>query len=144
MKEREYLKKRAELQEECQRKLEALDLVWAMFNTGPTPSTSKALSIGHSDPSTPDADWPFSISKRDAVREALTTLSVPSFTAREIRATLTATNPDLSEKITDNQLSSIVSRLADMGEITVLRKKIGRSPAVYELALKKETADVGW
>jgi len=126
MKRRDYLRKRAELDAEYKQRIEALEIVWRMFNADESlPTVESARDIED------DAlQWPFEISRRDVVRQAIATIS-GSFTAKDVRSALKSLNNDWSERLDDNQLSSLVARLADKKEIGVLKAKSGREPAVY-------------
>jgi hypothetical protein len=134
MKERDYLKKRQEIEQQCRNDLAALDRVWAMFSKASPPASTEPL---------PRVPWPRarvaeeiddnSPNKRDAVRAALSSFAGREFMSKDVRDKLDTEHPEVSRVITENQLSSIVSRLASMGEIIVVRAKVGRSPAIYAL-----------
>lgn len=130
MRERDYLRKRAEIEAHCQRDLEALDRVWAMFHTEAPPQkvVSKRRTSAIADLSGNQEDKSFG--KRDTVRVALQGLS-GEFMTKNVRAVLDERFPDRSPAITENQLSSILARLAKRGEIDVVRPKSGRMAAIY-------------
>ena len=126
MKKRDYLKKRSELVADYQQKIGALEIVWRMFNPDePVPSDD-------SERESEDAalSWPYDVSKRDVVRQAIARLS-GDFGARDVRAALSQINPEWSAGLDNNQLSSLVARLAEKSEIGVTKPKVGRAPAIY-------------
>ena len=126
MKKRDYLKKRSELASEYQQKVEALEIVWRMFNP------DEPLPNDDTERETEDnvGSWPFEISKRDVVRQAISTLS-GNFGAKDVRTALVELNREWSVGLDDSQLSSLVARLAEKNEIGVLTPKSGRAPAIY-------------
>ena len=65
------------------------------------------------------------------VREAVKVLVVPEFKAKDVRSVLATNFSEQSAGIQDNQLSAILSKLADNGEIKLVRKKAGQTPAIY-------------
>jgi hypothetical protein len=123
MKKTDYLEMRRKIQREYEDKLEALNKVYEMFGGNPVP-----VSNGNS--STP-TDWTANISKRDAVRNAIQELELSQFTLQDVRDIFEAKFAQLSNAITDNQLSAILAKLAEMGEFTVIKKKAGKSSAIY-------------
>jgi hypothetical protein len=132
MKRSDYLEKRKEIQRDCADKLSALDKVFVMF--GGTP-------IG-SDPSDANASsshvWNFDVSKREAVRLALSKIPHGTFTTKDVRVVLDRDYTDYSKQITDNQISAIMSWLASKRHIGVHKKKYGSSPAIYETKSQAE------
>lgn len=126
MNRREYLEKRKEIQRDCEDKLAALDKVFEMFGGTPVKSgLAEALSSISN-------EWKFDISKREAVRLALSKLPQATFTTKDVRAALDREYPEQSKQIDDNQISAIVSWLASKGEVGVARKKYGSAPALYQ------------
>jgi hypothetical protein len=126
MKKRDYIKKRSELTSEYQQKIEALEIVWRMFN----PDEPLPMEDSEREAEDGTSTWPFEISKRDVVRQAIATLS-GEFGAKDVRAALSELNESWSAGLDDNQLSSLVARLAEKHEIGVTRAKTGRAPAIY-------------
>jgi hypothetical protein len=126
MKKRDYLKKRSELVADYRQKIEALEIVWRMFNPD-EPVPSEGTERESEDAA---ATWPHEVSKRDAVRQAIAILS-GDFGARDVRAALNQINPEWSAGLDDNQLSSLVARLAEKSEIGITKPKVGRAPAIY-------------
>jgi hypothetical protein len=132
MNKRDYLEKRKEIQKDCADKLAALDKVFAMFggtpvgggNASDTPATGNG--------------WNFDLSKRAAVRLALSKVQQVTFTMKDIRAVLNSEHPDYSKEITDNQISAILSWFASKKEIGVRTRKYGSSPAIYEKKAQAE------
>lgn len=125
MKRADYIEKRKQIQRECEEKLAALDKVFEMF--GGTPISSN----GNTAPSRNRSEWPHEKSKRDAVRDAVKVLAVPEFKAKDVRSVLDTNFTEYSAGIEDNQLSAILSKLAENGEIKIMRKKAGQMPAIY-------------
>jgi hypothetical protein len=132
VKEREYLRKRQEIEDRCRRDLEVLERAWTLFNGDvpvpkPTPKSKPIARIAVSGNGPRQAS---TFSKRDAVRDALTFI-FGTFGSRSVRVALDANYPEKSLEITDNQLAAIISRLASMGELVIVQPKLGRSPAIY-------------
>ncbi len=128
MKARDYIKMRTEIQAECKHKLESLDTVWRLFHPNDELPTERMIEPAGAVSAT--RDWPFSISKRLAVRQAVAGLQ-GDFSAKDVRVALTALHEGWSEKIDENQLSSLVARLASRGELETVQAKSGRSAATY-------------
>lgn len=137
--EREYLKLRAEIESRCRLDIEALDRVWSMAHKG-QPAPQKATPVR-----SPSAIGTIvakateqllveaeaaALNKRAAVRAAIHALS-GEFGSKDVRAALERDNPEASARISENQLSSIIARLADLGEIHVVIERQGRTPASY-------------
>lgn len=126
MKKSDYLDMRKQIQAEYEEKLAALDKVFGMFGgtpistNGTSPKTALSLD-----------GWPHDISKRDAVRNAVKVLTVPQFSLKDVRKVLNTDYAEYSAGIKDNQLSAILSKLAENGEFTVVKRKLGKAPAVY-------------
>ncbi|HET9407462.1 MAG TPA: hypothetical protein VFO39_09510 [Candidatus Sulfotelmatobacter sp.] len=124
MKRADYLEMRKAIEEKYNEELAALDKVFAMF--GGTPISDRN---GSGDGS--KRGWAHDISKRDAVREAVKTCTLAHFSLKDVRQVLDAAFPDRSSGISDNQLSAILSKLGEKGEINIVKKKAGKTPAVY-------------
>ena len=118
MKRGEYMAKRKEIQEECAKKLQILDDAFELF--GGTP-------VGKKGGGTSGPQWTHPLSKRDAVRSAVKKV-VGNFSLKDVK---TVVETDYGKGIADNQLSAILSKLAEKGEIELLKKKVGKSPAIY-------------
>jgi hypothetical protein len=127
MNKKEYQKLRDDLRQEYEKKLAALDMVWEMMGGKPTAS-SPSMQSGK--------EWAHAISKRDAVRETIKTIN-GEFNMHAVRHALLALHPAISQEIEDNALSAIISKLAEMEEITTVRHKVGKAPAIYK---RKEAA----
>jgi hypothetical protein len=125
MKRTDYLEKRKQIQRECEEKLAALDKVFEMF--GGTPVSSNGIVA----PTRNRTEWSHEKSKRDTVRDAVNVLVVPEFKAKDVRSVLATNFPEQSAGIQDNQLSAILSKLAENEEIKLVRKKAGQMPAIY-------------
>ena len=130
MKKADYLEMRRKIEKEFKDKLEALDKVYSMFGGVPLNPTNGTSSL--------PMDWTADISKRDAVRNAVKELTKLQFGLKDIREIFEAKFPQQSNAITDNQLSAILSKLAEMDEIESVKKKVGKSPAVYGKIVKTE------
>ena len=126
MNRRHYLDKRKEIQKDCEDKLAALDKVFAMFGGTPVGIDSNEATVSSSN------GWKFDVSKREAVRLAISKLPNGTFTTKDVRSALELDYPDYSKHIDDNQISAIVSWLASKGQISTHTRKYGSSPAVYE------------
>jgi hypothetical protein len=124
MKRSDYLEKRREITEEYEHKLTILDEAFRLFNG--TPVQEKAAPGART-----GIEWVHPISKRDAVRESLKAMTEATITLKTAKVALKHTHPELAEEISDNQLSAILSKFAEMGELAILRKKVGTTPAVY-------------
>jgi hypothetical protein len=124
MNKREYQQLRDKLRQEYEQRLSALDMVWQMVSGKPA-APSGVASI----PGSP-APWIHSLSKRDVVRQAAKSIST-DFTMHRVRQAIIELHPTISPEINDNALSAILSKLAEMEEIKVVRAKVGKSPAVY-------------
>src|ERR1017187_8915126 len=125
----EYKTMRAKLWDDYQSKIDALDKVFAMLGGGPIVSgTAKQSGAAHAGP-----EWSHNVSKRDAVREILKSISSPTFTLKDVHAAITKHDPQMAEQIRLNDLSAILSILAKKNELKPVKHKIGKSPAVYSL-----------
>ncbi|HTT33313.1 MAG TPA: hypothetical protein VMH48_06910 [Methylomirabilota bacterium] len=125
MNKRDYLEKRKEIQQDCADKLEALDKVFVMFGGTPVGAdANEAAASGN--------EWAFEVSKREAVRLALSKLPVGIFTTKDVRVALDRDYAEYSKRIDDNQISAIVSWLASKGQISIHTRKYGSAPAKYE------------
>jgi hypothetical protein len=126
MKKSDYLEMRRKIQQEYEEKLTALDKVFAMFGGNPVSNNGAGTGASHA-----RAGWPHEISKRDAVREAVKALTVQTFSLKDVRSVLATNFAEYSVGIKDNQLSAILSKLADNGEFGIAKKKSGKMPAIY-------------
>jgi hypothetical protein len=129
MKKADYLDMRRKIEQEHKEKLAALDKVYAMF--GGNPISNNGTKGGGEVISHARAGWPHEISKRNAVREAIKVLVVPSFSLSDVRSVLNTNFPEYSVGIKDNQLSAILSKFAKDGELGTEKKKSGKTPAIY-------------
>jgi hypothetical protein len=127
MKRSDYIEKRKEIIAECEDKLSALDKVFQMFGGTPIINSGSPVSVSRN-------GWEHATSKRDAIRNAVKAVTLPQFTLKDVRDVLESNFSDLSAGITDNQLSAILSKLAEMGEIAIFKRKAGKSPAIYTKA----------
>jgi len=126
MKRSEYNEMRKKIVAECDEKLAALDKVFSMFGGTPAmPNTNR--SPRHGQPS----EWTHSVSKRDVIRNAVKAVAQESFSLKDIRSLIKATQPEIAPSISPNQLSAILSKLAERKEIQLLHPKVGKRPAVY-------------
>jgi phosphoribosylaminoimidazole carboxylase (NCAIR synthetase) len=125
MNKKEYQRLREQLREEYEKKLEALDTVWGMYGNAPIVNNAAPRPSG-------SGEWTHDISKRDAVRESIKTIIGENFNVHRVRLALNQVQPSISPEIEDNALSAIVSKLAEMEEIEVVKKKVGKSPAIYK------------
>ena len=123
MKKADYLDMRRQIEAEYKKKLAALDEVFAMF--GGTP-----ISANGSSPASL-TEWPHDITKRDAVRTAVNAITLTTFSLKDVRELMDKDYQQYSNGIEDNQLSAILSKLAENGEIAIVKKKAGKNPAVY-------------
>jgi hypothetical protein len=143
--EREYCKMRAKIEDEYHRNVDALDRIWFLSHPLQAPPqkttpNQRPAAIAKPAAEVPNAaDGEVLFSKRGAVRAAIHGLS-GHFGSKDIRAALTASDPEASRQITDNQLSSIIARLAELEEIYAVIPKTGRTPAVYALGAKPKEA----
>jgi hypothetical protein len=128
MKRSDYIDMRKQLAQEYEDKLAALDKVFAMF--GGTPVGEKLAPTGAS---SNGSGWSHDISKRDAVRGTVQHLAGQTFTLKDVKAALVIHFAHLAPEIEDNTLSAILSKLAEKGELSIVKKKIGKSPARYSL-----------
>jgi hypothetical protein len=135
--ERDYLKMRTEIENRCRLDLEALDRVWSMAHRGePPPQKAKPQHSSNAIPKTLDiANTALEIAtealnKRATVRAAVQSLS-GEFGSKDVRTALERISPEASAQISDNQLSSIIARLAELSEIHAVTPKSGRTPAIY-------------
>lgn len=135
--EREYLKLRAEIENRCRLDIEALDRVWSMAYKGTPPrqkpkpqSSTRAITKVLEKVNDALEVVNDSLNKRGAVREVIRSFT-GAFGSKDVRAALEAHNPEASRMINDNQLSSIIARLADLDEIHIMVPKSGRTAAVY-------------
>ena len=134
MKERDYLRKRQEIEDRYRGDLAALERVWAMFHGDtPAPQPTPVRRAGSMPTSSDDSEE--TMGKRDSVRAVLGNLANREFMSKDVRAELERTLPEVSDSITENQLSSIIARLVTMNELRVTRQKKGRSPALYSVAI---------
>src|SRR5258707_1187384 len=108
MKKSDYLEMRRKIQQEYDEKLAALDKVFAMFGGNPVSNNGPSAEVSNA-----RTGWPHEISKRDAVREAVKVLVVPNFSLKDVKSVLDTNFPEYSAGIKDNQLSAILSKLAD-------------------------------
>lgn len=128
---------RTEIENRYRDDLEALNRVWSMAHKGAAPPQKKANPVHHKDATgqvlevvAGALEIAGSYNKRAAVRAAIQSFS-GAFGSKDVRAALLNANPALSAVITDNQLSSIIARLAELNEIHAVVSKTGRTPAVY-------------
>jgi hypothetical protein len=126
MKERDYLRKRQELQSEYKKKIDALETVWKLFN----PEIPLPYDVDPEEEGSSSLGWTFEISKKRAVQHAAQALE-GEFSTDDVRKALQAMNPAWSNGINDAQLSSIVARAAAAGKLEIVRSKVGRSQAIY-------------
>lgn len=130
MKKAEYLEMRKRLKEKYRDDVAKLDAVFAMFGGSPVSDKASAQSTSSNSNS-----WSHDVSKRDAVRDTLKKMEVSQFTLKDVHAALATHFPDMAADIGMNQLSAILSILANKKkEIAVVRSKVGKSPAIYKLA----------
>lgn len=122
MKRSEYLAKRKEIEADCRKKLEILDEAFKLWGGNPIGSKNGTTSMGG-----PIPPWAQNISKRDAVRSVVKHLP-GSFSLKDVKAII---EKEYGGGIADNQLSAILSKLAEKGEIELAKKKVGKTPAVY-------------
>jgi hypothetical protein len=124
MKAREYVKKREELDFDYRQKLDALAIVWKMFNPDtPLPEVN---------PETGKPAWRFEITKRDAAHQAMETLK-GTFQTKDVRFALEQINDEWAASLDDDELSSLVARIVLNSEnkFVIAEPKAGRSPAKY-------------
>jgi hypothetical protein len=133
--ERDYLKMRSEIENRCRLDIEALDRVWAMAYKGVPPPQkvtphqgSRAISRVSLNPGAFAAAE--SLNKRAVVRAAVQSLP-GEFGSKDVRGAMDSISPEASRHILDNQLSSNLAKLVELGEIHVRTQKVGRTPAVY-------------
>ena len=140
MKERDYLRKRQELQLDYKKKIEALETVWKLFNPElPLPYEADIEDEIAQPGSSP---WTFEIPKKRAVQQAAQALDA-EFSTDDVRKALVTMNPAWSAGISDGQLSSIVAKAASDGKLEIVKPKSGRSQAIYknpEFMTEEETA----
>jgi hypothetical protein len=121
MKRGEYIAKRKEIEAECRKKLAILDEAFKLWGGNPVGSKNGTAAM-ESVPA-----WTQNISKRDAVRSAIKKLP-GSFSLKDVKAVVES---EYGGGIADNQLSAILSKLSEKEEITLVKKKAGKAPAVY-------------
>jgi hypothetical protein len=121
---REYLAKRKEIEAECRRNLDILDQAFKLFGGTPVASKNGSIPI---DASAQDTPWGHDIAKKDAIRIAVK--QIPgNFSLKDVEHQVHA---KYGNGIGYNQLSSVLSKMAAKDELTVVKRKIGKSPAVY-------------
>jgi hypothetical protein len=129
MKRSDYIEMRKQLAQDYHDKLAALDKVFEMFGGTPIAEKSAVQSSSNANGSV----WIHDISKRDAVRETVKAMQRAPFTLKDVKTALATQYPNVAPEIADNQLSAILSKLGEKGELTIVRKKVGKAPAQYVL-----------
>ena len=114
MDEREYIKIKADIEADCQRKLEALETVWSLYKGKPSADVTNRLP-------------PSSLTA--VVRQAMPSLG-EKFSIWEIQKQMEKLFPAIHYK--KNSLSGTLTRMHQRKEIEIVRKGEGTAPAVYK------------
>jgi hypothetical protein len=118
MKEREYLRLKRQIEDDCRQKLNALELVWRM-----------AQESGNNDPVAPDG-----IKRGDLQNAILRAIGMFStdFTAEQMLAKIRVSDPEIGGKAKASSVSSALKRM-DGNEIETVIRGLGRKPSVYRV-----------
>jgi hypothetical protein len=126
MNRKEYERLKAEAQTEYRRKLEAIETVWKMTDgrNGDSSNTASSENVGKGD-------------LQQAVRAALARI-FGDFTLRHVYSEIVLADPVLAEKIKDKlpSVSSVLKRMADDNEITLVTAGRGKRASIYRRAQK--------
>jgi hypothetical protein len=117
MNERDYLRLKRQAEEECRKKLEALELVWEMAKGN--------ASKEHA----PFAEMVERGDLREAILEAIRELT-HDFTVEHILAKIRAIDPALGERAKASSVSSALKRMVG-NDIEIVVKGVGRKPSLY-------------
>ena len=117
MNERDYLRLKRQTEEECRRKLEALETVWEM--------AKKNASKEHA----PLAEMVERGDLREAILEAIHQIT-HDFTVEHVLAKIRAVDPALGEKAKSSSVSSALNRMVP-SDLELVLKGAGRKPSVY-------------
>ena len=120
MNEREYLRLKKGIEDECRKKLGALDLVWQMSG-GALKKKRVAMEGGL---------------KRGDLRAAIraaVAATTADFKAEDILAKIRAHNEQLASQVKAASLSSSLKRMADAGELEVIIAGVGKRPSLYRV-----------
>ena len=120
MNEREYDRMKKAIEEECRKKLEALDLVWEM--SGGALKKKRSITEGGL--------------KRGELRGAITA-AVATMTAdfkpSDVLLKIRAHNQQLASQIKPASLSGTLKRMADAGDIEVVFAGVGKRASLYRV-----------
>jgi hypothetical protein len=116
MNEREYKRLRQQIQDDCKRKLEALDLVWQM--AGPGSRGDEA------------SEAPIRRGAIDGLVRQVVPLMKDAFTPRHVMERINEL-PDVPAGINRSSVSSALKRLADEGQIDVVETGRGKRASRY-------------
>jgi len=125
MKEREYLRLKRQIEDECRQKLNALDLVWQMASDNGNKEPDSGIKRGD---------------LQHAILRAIAMFS-HDFTAEQVLAKIRANDPEIGEKAKASSVSSALKRM-NGNEIETVIRGLGRKPSVYH-AKKPELKVVG-
>ena len=115
MDERAYRKIKADIEADCQRKLQALETVWELYKGKPSPEAANKLP-------------PSSLTA--VVRQAIPGLG-EEFSIWEIQKQMEKLFPAIQYK--KNSLSGTLTRMHHRREIEIVRKGEGTVPTVYKV-----------
>jgi hypothetical protein len=127
MNQREYLRIKRRIEDECKQKLDALELVWQMTNQQDEKGAEDRSGI-----------------KRGALLAAIARVVGTfghDFSAEQVLAKLKVTDPEIGEKAKASSVSSALNRMVGQ-EIEVKIRGVGRTPSIYTLK-KSELKVVG-
>ena len=125
MKEREYLRLKRQIEDDCLQKLDALELVWQMASDKGGKEPDSGIKRGD---------------LQSAILRAIATFS-HDFTAEQVLAKIRVNDPEIGEKTKASSVSSALKRMTG-NEIETVIRGIGRKPSVYH-AKKPELRVVG-
>lgn len=111
MDEKEYRRMLEELKRDYEKKVQALNTVWQMYQTkGETTPTASVA---------------------DLMREAIDKLEEP-FHLWQVRNQIEADHPEAKGKIKTNTLSGHLTRMHKRGELEIVKKGYGTQPSSYK------------
>jgi predicted nuclease with TOPRIM domain len=111
MDEKEYRQMLEELKRDYEKKVEALNTVWEMYqNKGETTRT---------------------VSVADLMREAISKLGEP-FHLWQVRNQIEADHPEAKGRLKVNTISGHLTRMQRRGELEVVKKGYGTQPSSYK------------